>query len=100
MILIINNHSGNINKIEKILKKYKQKYIIKEQSSLFKEMKNVKGIILTGGNLILDEKMIITKIRADASAILNYDVPILGICLGHEIIGELYGGEIAELKNR
>jgi len=98
MILIINNHSGNINKIEKILKKYKQKYIIKEQSSLFKEMKNVKGIILTGGNLILDEKMIITKIRADASAILNYDVPILGICLGHEIIGELYGGEIAELK--
>ena len=98
MILIIDNHSGNINKIEKILKKFNQKYKIQNQSSLFKEIKNIKGIILTGGGLILDKKIMLNKIRADTSSIINYNVPVLGICLGHEIIGELCGAEISKLK--
>ncbi len=98
MILIINNHSGNLNKIGKILEKFNQKYIIQDQSAIFKKSKNIEGVILTGGSLILDKKIMLSKIRADTSAIINYDVPILGICLGQEIIGELCGAEVAKLK--
>ena len=98
MILIIDNHSGNLNKIKSILKKYNQNYLVKEQSSLFKKSKNIKGIILTGGSLILDKKIMLSKIRADVSSIINYDVPILGICLGHELIAELCGAEVVKLK--
>jgi len=57
-------------------------------------------VILSGGGPLLDKKIYFKKIRADISCLINYTVPILGICEGHEIIGHACGGELVKLKKK
>ncbi len=98
MILIIDNHSKNVPLIENILKKFGARYIVKDQKSSFRELeKNTyKGIIFSGGVPYLDELIDFNEIKADIACLINYDVPILGICVGHEIIGDACGADIAK----
>ncbi|MCK5023098.1 MAG: gamma-glutamyl-gamma-aminobutyrate hydrolase family protein [Candidatus Aenigmarchaeota archaeon] len=100
MILIIDNHSKNILHIKRILDKIGVKYEIRDQRSFLDnlERKEIEGIILSGGRPQLTSKMDIDDIRADIVSLLKYDVPVLGICEGHDIIAEVFGGDISELK--
>ena len=52
--------------------------------------KNVKGIILSGGPLSVHQnnKVIFNK------KIIELDIPILGICFGHQIISKVMGGKV------
>lgn len=54
----------------------------------------VTGIILTGGKGDPYEPLNLT---ADFVALMNFDVPILGFCLSHEILAAAYGGMIERL---
>ena len=54
----------------------------------------VKGIILSGGPLNVYQ---INKYSFDKK-IINLDVPILGICFGHQILSKLNGNTIWELR--
>ncbi|MFH1127127.1 MAG: gamma-glutamyl-gamma-aminobutyrate hydrolase family protein [archaeon] len=100
MILIINNHSKNIPLIENILKKNKVAYDIKDQKTMLKSIDESRynGIILSGGIPVLDKEIHFNTIRADIACLINCDVPILGICVGHEIIGAACGAELIKLK--
>jgi len=103
MILIINNYSKKNKKLEAILKKLKVNFIVKDQKSYMKDFRKhhkIKGIILTGGKPDLDKKINIDKVRADLVCLINYNLPILGICEGHEIISYVSGGDIRRLKKR
>ena len=51
---------------------------------------NVKGVILSGGPYSVYLK---TPPLCDAS-IFNVDVPILGLCYGHQLISYLLGGRV------
>jgi GMP synthase (glutamine-hydrolysing) len=62
--------------------------------------KEIKGVIFSGGGPCLDKKIKISRIRADISALLRFDVPIFGICLGHELIAEIFGGSIRKLRKK
>ncbi len=100
MILIIDNHSRNVPLIEKILKKQNIKYTIKDQKTMLRtiEKSRYRGIIMSGGVPCLDEKISFNTIRADIACLVNSSVPILGICVGHEIIGAACGAELVKLK--
>ena len=58
--------------------------------------KSVKGIILSGGPLNVYE---INKYKFDKKMIKN-NVPILGICFGHQILSKLNGGRVKQSKHR
>jgi len=55
-----------------------------------------KGIILSGGPLNVYQ---LTKYSFDKK-ILNQDIPILGICFGHQILSKLNGGSVKQSKHR
>ena len=57
---------------------------------------NVKGIILSGGPLNVYQ---INKYSFDKK-IIQKDVPVLGICFGHQIISKLNGGKVKQSKHR
>ncbi len=57
---------------------------------------NTKGIILSGGPLNVYES---NKYSFDKK-ILELNIPILGICFGHQIISKLQGGRIKQSKHR
>ncbi len=56
----------------------------------------IKGIILSGGPLNVYE---IRKYSFDRK-ILSLDIPILGICFGHQILSKLNGGKVRQSKHR
>lgn len=99
MMLLIDNH-GNTGSIIRILDKFHVPVVVKDQKALFNNInfKKVKGIILSGGGLYLDKKIYLNSVRADISLLVDSNAPILGICLGHEIICEVFGGEVLKLK--
>ena len=56
----------------------------------------IKGIILSGGPLNVYQ---INKYSFDKK-IIQKDVPVLGICFGHQIISKLNGGKVKQSKHR
>ena len=57
---------------------------------------SVKGIILSGGPLNVYQ---IKKYSFDIK-IINLNIPILGICFGHQILSKLNGGSVKQSKHR
>ena len=62
----------------------------------YKNEKNVKGIILSGGPLNVYQNK---KVKFSRS-ILSLNIPILGICFGHQIISKELGGKVKRAKSR
>lgn len=58
--------------------------------------KSIKGIILSGGPLNVYQ---INKYSFDKK-IINLNIPILGICFGHQILSKLNGGKVKQSKHR
>ncbi len=58
--------------------------------------KSIKGIILSGGPLNVDQ---INKYSFDKKIIKN-EIPVLGICFGHQILSKLNGGKVKQSKHR
>ena len=58
--------------------------------------KTVKGIILSGGPLNVYQ---INQYSFDKK-ILNLEIPILGICFGHQVLSKLNGGRVKQSKHR
>ena len=56
----------------------------------------IKGIILSGGPLNVYQ---INKYSFDKS-IINLNIPILGICFGHQMLSKLNGGRVKQSKHR
>ena len=56
---------------------------------------SVKGIILSGGPLNVYQ---INKYSFDKK-ILGLDIPVLGICFGHQILSKLNGGRVKQSKH-
>ena len=58
--------------------------------------KNINGIILSGGPLNVYQ---INKYSFDKK-ILDFNIPVLGICFGHQILSKLNGGRVKQSKHR
>ena len=63
---------------------------------LKKDKAKKKGIILSGGPLTITNK----KSATLENYILNLNVPILGICYGHQILAKKFGGKVKISKTR
>ena len=61
-----------------------------------KKNKSTKGIILSGGPLTTANK---NSVSLD-SYILDLNLPILGICYGHQILAKKFGGKVKISKTR
>ncbi len=56
------------------------------------ELRNVDGLILSGGAA----RVGLTGVLGNCGDYLQLDVPILGICAGHQFMADFYGGSSAE----
>ena len=69
---------------------------IRDAETSADQLKNYKGIILSGGpQSVYDED----SPKCDP-AIFNLDVPILGICYGHQLMQHLLGGKVSPGKTK
>jgi len=71
--------------------------IVSHKKIKLKDINNsIKGIVLSGGPLNVYQ---INKYSFDKK-ILQLDIPILGICFGHQILSKLNGGRVKQSKHR
>ena len=71
--------------------------IISHKKIKLKDIDNsVKGIVLSGGPLNVYQ---IKKYSFDKK-ILQLDIPVLGICFGHQILSKINGGKVKQSKHR
>ena len=58
----------------------------------------IKGIILSGGPILLSEKTELFRYSKNFTVLIEYsEVPILGICFGFQIMGMAHGGCVKSL---
>jgi GMP synthase (glutamine-hydrolysing) len=105
MILIIDNQTRWLKEIKAVLQEMKVPHHTLNTQSLNKgvpispqKLKKYKGIILSGGPARLGQSIKIREVLLDISVLIQAKIPIFGICLGHQLIGYLYGGELKTLK--
>jgi GMP synthase (glutamine-hydrolysing) len=97
MLLIIDNQSAYIKKFKRqFLAEQDFDYIFFDhnQPITLSAKTNIKGIILSGGRGNPYEPLNLTS---NFVALMNFKVPVLGFCLGHEILAVAYGGRIKKL---
>ncbi len=71
--------------------------IVSHKKIKLKDINNsIKGIVLSGGPLNVYQ---INKYSFDKK-ILQLDLPVLGICFGHQILSKLNGGRVKQSKHR
>ncbi|ENN96132.1 GMP synthase subunit A [Methanocaldococcus villosus KIN24-T80] len=94
MIVIINNGGQYVHRIYRSLKylNIPSKIIPNENlEEMFNEIENAYGVIFSGGPSLERAKNCI-------EVALKVDKPILGICLGHQLIALAYGGEVGRAE--
>jgi GMP synthase (glutamine-hydrolysing) len=89
-ILVVNNHGQYNHRIHRTLHylKIPSELIPNTLSLLEVKEKNPIGMVLGGGPALERSGNCVEYIR-------NLDIPILGICLGHQLIAQAFGGEVA-----
>ena len=68
----------------------------KKIKNLKKIKKNVQGLVLSGGPLNVYENK---KVNFNKK-LLSLDIPVLGICFGHQIISKEFGGKVKKSEFR
>ncbi|TLX71144.1 GMP synthase [Labilibacter sediminis] len=97
MLLVIDNQSAFIKKFKRqFLSEQDFDYVFFDhnQPITLSAKTEIKGIILSGGKGNPYEPLNLTS---NFVALMNFDVPVLGFCLGHEIIAVNYRGRIKKL---
>jgi anthranilate synthase component II len=92
-ILVIDNYDSFTYNLVQLLGSFKQQLIVKRNDEInaeqIKEIKPDKIVISPGPGRPED-----TNASLDAIKYFGNNTPILGVCLGHQAIGFIYGGKI------
>ncbi len=98
MILIIDNYDSFVYNLARYAGKLDYDYIIKRNDKItLNEITaiNPKSIIISPGPCTPTDAGICIELIQQLGA----KIPILGVCLGHQAIGEAYGGKTPRAKN-
>ncbi|MBC7863710.1 MAG: gamma-glutamyl-gamma-aminobutyrate hydrolase family protein [Bacteroidia bacterium] len=93
MYYIIQFGSTKTPEIKKCLENCGQKTQTVDWKTHHKKPQGVKGVIFSGSPTMLSETDL-APYKEKISAVLEWNVPILGICFGHQLLGMLHGAKI------
>ncbi len=99
MIGIIDSGTSWLNEIKKNVSTFNKSYqVIKISDMKHLNFKYFSGIIISGAPILLT-KVNRQKYIDHFKFVKTANIPVLGICLGHQIMGLVYGAKISAGKN-
>ena len=93
MILVIDNYDSFTYNLVHFLGELGAKLVVKRNDKITVDeaiAMRPEGIVVSPGPCTPDDAGIIVPLIAKAGA----NIPILGVCLGHQAIGQVYGGKV------
>lgn len=69
-----------------------------QMKKILKSKEKIDGIILGGSNLKYSNKLCACSINNNIISLLEFDVPVLGICFGFQTLAMAYGGNVKAMK--
>jgi GMP synthase (glutamine-hydrolysing) len=97
MILIGDCGSNKTPEIRRIIDDYVNCEVIPLMDIQQKNLEKYEGIVLSGAPILLTEEKTDVYIQS-TTWIKNIEIPLLGICFGHQLIGLHYGGIVKKMK--
>ena len=92
-ILVIDNYDSFTYNLVQLLGRYKNDLVIKRNDEItadgIAKLKPKKILISPGPGRPED-----SKISLDVVKDFGKEIPVLGVCLGHQVIGMIYGGKV------
>ncbi len=98
-ILLIDNGTIHLAELKRLLHGHTIKTQKFDQPTLADNLEGIDLIILSGGSQlpVMGNE---SKYKQEIELIKNCPLPILGICLGFELIGFVFGAELKDMKNK
>jgi GMP synthase (glutamine-hydrolysing) len=99
MLLIIDNQSQYLRRFKRnYLDEFDLPHLIIEHNEQidFQRLPTINGLMISGGKGSPYEPLNLT---ANYVALMNLDVPTIGVCLGHEIIAVAYQSKVRRLHD-
>jgi para-aminobenzoate synthetase component II len=90
MILIIDNYDSFVHNIARYLVELGEKVSVVRNDEVEVQHLNAKAIVISPGPCTPNEAGVSLQVIHDYSGKL----PILGVCLGHQAIGQVFGGKV------
>jgi len=106
MILIVDNNiknsirTANIKNFKDAFEKNNIEYKVVQEIYQSIDKSKVKGIILSGSPMKLTRKINFDKYVHNLHYLFEYNVPILGICFGCQLLHMLYGGNLKDIGDK
>ncbi|QIG47942.1 aminodeoxychorismate/anthranilate synthase component II [Nordella sp. HKS 07] len=96
MILVIDNYDSFVHNVTRYLRELGAEAEVKRNDALTADRisDDVRGIVISPGPCTPHE----AGVSLDIVRQLSGHVPILGICLGHQCIGEAFGGKVTRAR--
>lgn len=92
MILLIDNYDSFTYNLYQYISEYAETKVVRNDEITIEEIKklNPRGIVISPGPGTPDD----AGISIEVIKKLGAEIPILGICLGHQSIAQAYGGKV------
>jgi GMP synthase (glutamine-hydrolysing) len=101
MILVVNNRSHFLPDLLVRLGELRAQHEVLPNDGRisYDVLAQYEGVILSGGPLLLEQALYLADISLDLEVLMEARVPVLGICLGHELIAATHGADIERLPS-
>ena len=94
MILIIDNYDSFVFNIARYFEELGERVSVKRNDDVEARDLTAKAVVISPGPCAPQQAGLSLAIVREYSG----QIPILGICLGHQVIGEVFGGSVARAK--
>jgi para-aminobenzoate synthetase component II len=94
MILIVDNYDSFVFNVARYFEELGERVVVKRNDEVTRDDVKAKAIVISPGPCAPKDAGASMDIVANASG----EIPILGICLGHQVIGEVFGANVVRAK--
>ena len=96
-VLVVNNYPSRerVDTLEKCLKENGAEVVPVELERVSAaRFDSSDGVVLSGSPAMMTETKTISRFQPEVAAVLDSDAPILGVCFGHQLLAQAFGGEV------